>query len=85
MSLPPVKKDDMSVANYYPKLDKQLTIPFKQAKKEFEFYYCTHLLYLTSGNVSKAARLAGKDRKDFYYLMKRAGVDHTRYKKRNNN
>lgn len=45
--------------------------PFKKAKKEFEMEYLRKLLSLTDGNVSKAAKMAGKYRADFYELMKK--------------
>jgi two-component system response regulator GlrR len=49
--------------------------PFVSARREFEAAYCGVLLTRTRGNVTQAARLAKKDRKDFYCLMQRAGVN----------
>ncbi len=49
--------------------------PFAEAKRRFEREYVIRLLALTGGNVSQAARLAGKARKDFYTLMARSRVD----------
>ncbi len=51
------------------------TITWKQAKWWFEFSYVTELLTYTAGNVSAAARLACKDRKDFYDVLRRCEVD----------
>ncbi len=48
---------------------------FRDAKTEFERAYVERVLKETSGNMSEAARLAGKDRKDFYDLTRRTGVD----------
>ena len=48
--------------------------PFAEAKRRFEREYVIRLLALTGGNVSQAARLAGKARKDFYTLMARSRV-----------
>ena len=48
--------------------------PFRDAKREFERLYVTQVLELTHGNVSEAARVAGKDRKDMYDLIRRAGL-----------
>ncbi|MEE9230179.1 MAG: sigma-54 dependent transcriptional regulator [Acidobacteriota bacterium] len=48
---------------------------FRQAKAEFERSYVIQCLRLTRGKVSMAAKKAGKDRKDFYYLMKKHGID----------
>lgn len=49
--------------------------PFKEAKMDFEKKYIMQLLQLTKGNVSRAAKLAGKYRADFYDLMKKCGLN----------
>lgn len=49
--------------------------PFKDAKLEFEKKYIIQLLQVTRGNVSQAAKLAGKYRADFYDLMKKCGLE----------
>jgi two-component system response regulator GlrR len=52
------------------------TIPsFKEAKRAFERRYVSGLLKRCAGNISHAARLAKKDRKDFYDVIRRTGVD----------
>jgi len=52
------------------------TIPsFKEAKRAFETRYVEGLLRRCNGNISRAARLAKKDRKDFYDVIRRTGVD----------
>ena len=48
---------------------------YKVAKKHFERRYTADCLARAKGNVSQAARLAGKDRKDFYKLMERTGLN----------
>ena len=48
---------------------------FRIAKRTFERAYVTAVLEATKGNITKAAKLAGKDRKDFYKLIERAGVN----------
>jgi len=48
---------------------------FKEAKRAFETRYVESLLRRCSGNISRAARLAKKDRKDFYDVIRRTGVD----------
>ncbi len=45
--------------------------PLKKAKKDFEKEYVRKLLCLTEGNVSQAAKFAGKYRADFYDLIKK--------------
>ncbi|MEE2674257.1 MAG: sigma 54-interacting transcriptional regulator [Myxococcota bacterium] len=48
---------------------------FKEAKRAFETRYVEVLLRRCGGNISRAARLAKKDRKDFYDVIRRTGVD----------
>jgi two-component system response regulator GlrR len=48
---------------------------FKDAKRAFETRYVTGLLRRCDGNISRAARMAKKDRKDFYDVIRRTGVD----------
>jgi two-component system response regulator GlrR len=47
---------------------------FKEAKRAFETRYVMGLLRRCGGNISRAARLAKKDRKDFYDVIRRTGV-----------
>ncbi len=49
--------------------------PFRDAKRAFEREYVTRLLRLCNGNISKAARAAQKDRKDFYDVMRRNEIN----------
>lgn len=55
--------------------------PLKDAKNEFEKSYLSNILALTSGNVSKAAELAGKYRGDFYDLIKKHGLNPLDFKR----
>jgi two-component system response regulator GlrR len=48
---------------------------FKDAKRAFETRYVMSLLRRCAGNISRAARLAKKDRKDFYDVIRRTGID----------
>ncbi len=48
---------------------------YERAKDAFERAYVEQLLRATAGNVSEAARLAGRTRKDMYKLFERAGLD----------
>jgi two-component system response regulator GlrR len=45
--------------------------PLKDARDAFERDYLVQVLSLTEGNVSQAAKLAGKYRADFYELLKK--------------
>jgi two-component system response regulator GlrR len=47
---------------------------FDEARDEFTRGYLTQLLQITKGNVSQAARLAKRNRTDFYKLLTRHGV-----------
>jgi two-component system response regulator GlrR len=53
---------------------------FKEAKRAFETRYVVGLLRRCSGNISRAARLAKKDRKDFYDVIRRTGIDPTDFR-----
>ena len=52
---------------------------FQEAKaktiEEFEKYYIKRLLLAYSGNISRAARAAGKDRRAFWALIQKHGID----------
>jgi two-component system response regulator GlrR len=53
---------------------------FKEAKRAFETRYVVGLLRRCEGNISRAARLAKKDRKDFYDVIRRTGIDPTEFR-----
>lgn len=53
---------------------------FKEAKRAFETRYVTGLLRRCGGNISRAARLAKKDRKDFYDVIRRTGVEPSEFR-----
>jgi two-component system response regulator GlrR len=53
---------------------------FKDAKRAFETRYVEGLLRRCSGNISRAARMAKKDRKDFYDVIRRTGVDPAQFR-----
>jgi two-component system response regulator GlrR len=53
---------------------------FKEAKRAFETRYVEGLLRRCAGNISRAARLAKKDRKDFYDVIRRTGVDPAQFR-----
>ena len=48
---------------------------FRNAKRAFEHEYVTRVLRICRGNISKAARIARKDRKDFYDVMRRNSIN----------
>ncbi len=53
---------------------------FKEAKRAFETRYVESLLRRCSGNISRAARLAKKDRKDFYDVIRRTGLNPSKFR-----
>ena len=53
---------------------------FKEAKRAFETRYVRGLLRRCGGNISRAARLAKKDRKDFYDVIRRTGVNPSEFR-----
>ncbi len=48
---------------------------FRDAKRAFEHEYVTRVLRICRGNISRAARIAKKDRKDFYDVMRRNSIN----------
>ena len=57
----------------------QLT-SFDEARKRFEREYLVQLLKITGGNVTQAARLAKRNRTEFYKLLQRHQLDPTVFK-----
>lgn len=54
--------------------------PLKEAKDTFERDYLIQLIEITRGNISQAAKLAGKYRADFYTLLKKHQLDPTNFR-----
>jgi two-component system response regulator GlrR len=55
---------------------------FDEAREEFTRTYLAQLLQITRGNVTQAARLAGRNRTDFYKLLGRHQLQPDDYKQR---
>lgn len=53
---------------------------FEDARRRFERDYLTRLLKLTEGSVSQAARLAKRNRTEFYKLLQRHGLEPAAFK-----
>jgi two-component system response regulator GlrR len=49
-------------------------LTFAEARQNFEHDYLVGLLKLTDGNVADAARLADRNRTEFYRLMQKHGL-----------
>jgi two-component system response regulator GlrR len=56
-------------------------MPFAEARAAFERRYLTYILGYAEGNVSKAAKIAGKYRADFYNLLKKHNLKPESFKK----
>jgi two-component system response regulator GlrR len=54
----------------------------KSAKEDFEKDYLVQLIGLTHGNVSQAAKLAGKYRADLYELLKKYDLKPINFRKK---
>ena len=59
--------------------DTSLT-PLDEARRAFERDYLVRILKITGGNVTKAARLAGRNRTEFYRLLERHSLEPSLFK-----
>ena len=50
-------------------------MPYREAKARFERDYYAHLMRAAGGNVTLAAKLGAKTRKEIYDALKRCGLD----------
>ncbi len=55
---------------------------FDDARRGFEREYLVKLLHMTEGNVTQAAKLAKRNRSDFYSLLSRNQIDPSAFKQR---
>ena len=55
-------------------------LPYREAKTRFEMEYYCQLLRTADGNVSLAAKLGQKTRKEIYDALKRLGLDATAFR-----
>ena len=54
--------------------------PLDEARRAFERDYLVRILKITGGNVTRAARLAGRNRTEFYRLLERHSLEPTMFK-----
>jgi two-component system response regulator GlrR len=54
--------------------------PLDEARRAFERDYLVRILKITGGNVTKAARLAGRNRTEFYRLLERHSLEPSVFK-----
>jgi two-component system response regulator GlrR len=74
------EEDKSSTQDRAPASDEMIK-PLKDARDAFERDYLVQVLALTEGNVSQAAKLAGKYRADFYDLLKKHRLKVDEFKK----
>ena len=60
--------------------DTNKTESFAQAQRRFEREYLIKILQMTSGNVTHAAKQAGRNRTEFYKLLHRHKIDPKQYR-----
>jgi two-component system response regulator GlrR len=58
-------------------------VPLDVARQEFEFNYLINILKMTEGSVSQAARLAQRNRTEFYRLLERHNIQANSFKTSN--
>ncbi len=71
----------VSVVEHAMQLGKDSLDGFEEARKEFEYGYLTRLLKLTQGSVTQAAKIAKRNRTEFYKLLHRHGLEAAHFKK----
>ena len=54
--------------------------PLDEARRAFEWDYLVRILTITAGNVTRAARLSGRNRTEFYRLLERHSLSPTMFK-----
>lgn len=60
-------------------------VPFETARRKFEQNYLVALLKATQGNVTQAAKLAQRNRTEFYRLLERHHIQASAFKNREEN
>ncbi|WP_444542111.1 hypothetical protein [Chitinimonas koreensis] len=55
-------------------------LSYAEAKQRFELDYLVRLLKLTEGNVADAARLADRNRTEFYRLLQKHGLNPAQFR-----
>jgi len=61
-------------------LEMQRIDSFEDARRRFEYDYLTRLLKLTQGSVTQAAKLAKRNRTEFYKLLQRHSIEAAHFK-----
>ncbi|WP_124951731.1 sigma 54-interacting transcriptional regulator [Sulfuriferula thiophila] len=61
--------------------DEEQLVSFEDARKQFERDYLVRVLKMTAGNMTQAARLAKRNRTEFYKLLQRHNLDASVFKR----
>ncbi len=70
----------LSVVEQAMQLGKDSLDGFEEARRQFEYEYLTRLLKLTQGSVTQAAKIAKRNRTEFYKLLQRHGLEAAHFK-----
>ena len=81
MSLTPIITE-AAIRRVMRDLEEENLAAFDDARREFERGYLVRLLQTTAGNVSQAARVAQRNRTEFYKLLARHGLDPISFKQK---
>jgi len=54
--------------------------PFRESRMEFERHYLLRLMEISKGNISQAAKLAGKYRADLYEMLEKCNINPMEYR-----
>ncbi|MEN9481794.1 MAG: hypothetical protein RLZZ298_3189 [Pseudomonadota bacterium] len=81
MNLTPIITE-ASIRRVMRDLEEEDLAAFDDARREFERDYLVRLLQITAGNVSQAARVAQRNRTEFYKLLARHGLDPINFKQK---
>ncbi len=81
LSLTPVISE-AAVRRVMREFEEESLAAFDDARREFERDYLVRLLQITGGNVSQAARVAQRNRTEFYKLLARHGLDPMTFKQK---
>ena len=68
------------VVEHAMQLEMQRIDSFEEARRRFEYDYLIRLLTLTQGSVIEAAKLAKRNRTEFYKILQRHGIEAAHFK-----
>lgn len=74
-----INEEMLVIANQ--KMEENTFRPFRESKHDFESNYLIELMKITKGNVSQAAKIAGKYRADLYALLEKYNLDPLDFRK----